>query len=58
MDEIFCACCNRSIDAHHAWRGTTGTFYCSAFCADSEYDDHVRRFDTAAQDQADTRKAA
>jgi hypothetical protein len=62
MDEMFCACCNRAIEAHHAWRGSAGALYCSAFCADSEYDDHLRRIErpveTAVQDPAAPLKAA
>jgi hypothetical protein len=58
MDDMFCASCNGAIEPHHAWRGSTGTFYCSAFCADSEYDDHLSSIETAPRDDADSREAA
>jgi hypothetical protein len=31
-----CLCCGRAIEPRSAWRGGSGRFYCSGFCAESE----------------------
>jgi hypothetical protein len=31
-----CASCHKVIDSKNAWKSSSGCFYCSEFCADSE----------------------
>jgi hypothetical protein len=42
MEEMFCAYCKRPVEPSNVRHGLGGDFYCSNFCADSEYDDSPR----------------
>lgn len=58
MEPMFCACCNRPIEPRHAWRGATDKFYCSGFCADSEYVDFPLTAESVTEFDDGERKAA